>query len=260
MSEAVETDEYVDPFILHARRATVKGAAVLVVQFDAGDPDNAAEIAAGLCTLLEKCGHEAEAQVVASRDPAGLGAVLEAAVTCAAQPLVLVSSAVAAWSMAHVEPLLKAIEAADHVVGRRPAGFPTNLLRRARALARGVLFANPVVDIHSPCRIHRREKIAAIPLQSESNYLDQELLAKATFLRHLIAEVPIPELAEDTNPVLGSLARHDFMDVFRHPRFGRLRPAEDAQREEERDGGPSGEDQQRGADLDKAGPFEDHHA
>ena len=39
------------------------------------------------------------------------------------------------------------------------------------------------------------EKLAAIPLQSGSSFLDLEILAKATFLGHLLSEVEIPPLA-----------------------------------------------------------------
>ena len=39
-----------------------------------------------------------------------------------------------------------------------------------------------------------REKLAAIPLQSASSFLDVEILAKATFFGHLIDEVDVPPL------------------------------------------------------------------
>ena len=61
-------------------------------------------------------------------------------------------------------------------------------------LARRLIFAVPLRDVHSPCRLHRLDKLAAIPLQSASSFLDTEILAKATFLGHLIDEVAIPPL------------------------------------------------------------------
>ena len=84
---------------------------------------------------------------------------------------------------------------------RRPAAG--RAARRASSggsasLPWGSVFAVPVLDVHSPCRLHRREKLAAIPLQSASSFLDVEILAKATFLGHLIDEVDVPAAAPAT--------------------------------------------------------------
>ncbi len=62
------------------------------------------------------------------------------------------------------------------------------------SLVRRLVFAVPLRDVHSPCRLHRLDKLAAIPLQSASSFLDTEILAKATFLGHLIDEVAVPPL------------------------------------------------------------------
>ena len=57
-----------------------------------------------------------------------------------------------------------------------------------------MVFAVPTLDVHSPCRLHRREKLEALSLQSSSRFLDIEILAKGTFLSHLLDEVPVPRL------------------------------------------------------------------
>ena len=94
----------------------------------------------------------------------------------------------------HLDPLLEAIDQADHVVGRRPAGRWENGHAVAGRLPRRLVFAVPLLDVHSPCRLHRLEKLTAIPLQSGSSFLDTEILAKATFLGHLLDEVDVPPL------------------------------------------------------------------
>ena len=43
-------------------------------------------------------------------------------------------------------------------------------------LFRRLIFAVPLHDVHSPCRLHRLEKLQAISLQSESSFLDPEIL------------------------------------------------------------------------------------
>ena len=75
----------------------------------------------------------------------------------------------------------------------RPGGR-AGVLRWLGSLPRRLIFAVPVLDVHSPCQLHRVEKLAAIPLQSGSSFLDLEILAKATFLGHLLSEVEIPPL------------------------------------------------------------------
>lgn len=80
-----------------------------------------------------------------------------------------------------------------------------------------ILFAVPVADMFSPLRMHRREKLQAIPLQSASRLLDVEILAKATFLVQTIEEVAVPDLP---SPEIGSLGP-DLRALFSHPRFQR---------------------------------------
>ena len=118
------------------------------------------------------------------------------------------------WTAEHLEPLLEAIDHCDHVVGRRRAGPLAGCDAGSAGFPWRLIFAVPVDDVHSPCRLHRLEKLAAIPLQSASEFLDVEILAKATFFGHLIDEVPVPAAR-------GRVARgpfwRDFVAVFRRP-------------------------------------------
>src|SRR5438552_2711190 len=84
---------------------------------------------------------------------------------------------------------------------------------RTGALPWWLLFAVPILDVHCPCRLHRLEAMAAIPLQSSSGFVDVEILAKATFLDHLIDEVRVPALA--ALPARATWG--DFVEVFRRP-------------------------------------------
>jgi hypothetical protein len=107
------------------------------------------------------------------------------------------------------------------------------------------LFGVPISDIHTPCRIHRLEKLAAIPLQSTSSFIDVEIPAKATFLTHVIGEVDVPPL----EALPAQTARSDVRAIFRRPSFVRtLRPAEELEREKESADCPGGEDHQTDRD------------
>jgi hypothetical protein len=245
-------DDYEDPFEAHFRREPVTGAGVQVVVIAEGEPDRLEDVARGIVGLLAKRGRKAEASVEPSQYE-GRGAALEKALHDSTLPLVLVTTTQERWSEGHLAPLLEAIDKSDHVVGGRKDTSPVRFARWARSRPWRWLFASPVADVHSPCRLHRREKLGAIPLQSASEFLDIEILAKATFLGHVIDEVEVP-------PLPAKVARGfwgDFLDVFRHPVLKRPSgPPEDPQREDERQDGPGGEDGQGGGDVEEARPFE----
>ena len=126
------------------------------------------------------------------------------------------------------------------------------------SLARRLIFAVPLRDVHSPCRLHRLDKLAAIPLQSASSFLDTEILAKATFLGHLIDEVTVPPLRGQT----GSSGLVDGLESSPAPSAvcRSSGPAEEPQCQSEGDDGPGGEDQDGRADIEQARPLEQHPA
>jgi hypothetical protein len=252
-----------DPFEAALRREPRTGAGVEVLVFDAGDPRRAESIGLGLSGLCKGRGRAARFRVLPSRTDDGLGATLERAAAEAEHPLLIVTSAVANWTPAHLDPLLAAIDQSDHAVGRRPATGLATIRRRLAALVNSSLYAIPVLDVHSPCRIHRREALAAIPLQSESTYVDVELLAKATFLAQLVQEVDVPDLDTDRDPALRALWRHDRHDLLRRPVFRRRPasgPAEEPQRQQEGDDRPGGQHEERGPDLPQPVAEQDHPA
>ncbi|GIW86946.1 MAG: hypothetical protein KatS3mg108_1270 [Isosphaeraceae bacterium] len=239
-----------DPLGDALRRESRRGAAIEVLVRDFGDPDRVQSIGSGLVELARAAGHQASWRTVAVEVHASEGQALQHAIAAASAPLVLYTTAVEPWTAAHLRPLLDAIERADHVLGRRPLRGPMLWQARFRKLIRSILFATPILDPHTPCRLHRREAISAIPLQSESCYVDVELLAKATFLGQIIEEVDVPWLPADENPQRRLLWSHDRADLWRRPVFRPLTgpplsaPAEDPQRDPECPDRPGGENQQ----------------
>lgn len=248
-------DDVFDPFEAHYHREPLPDAGVRVVAMAGADPARAEVIGQDLVDMLVRLGRPAEVVVERLHD-GGRNRALERALADAAFPLVLVTSATEPWTEAHLKPLLAAIDECDHVVGRRSGAALSRLGRWLAAWPWRILFAVPVVDVHSPCRLHRREKLAAIPIQSASDFSDVEILAKATFFGHLIDEVKIPPL-ESARPT-GRWG--DFLEVFRRPVLVRKSaPAEDAKGEQEGDDGPGGEDRQSRGDGDEARPAQQDH-
>lgn len=246
-----------DPLSLHFRRSPLPGAGVRIVAIAGKDASKTREIADGIASLFAERGREAEVVVVEPFD--GRSQAVTCGIEGAVFPLVLVTTAETAWTAAHLDPLLAAIDKADHVIGRRRISLFRKGIRRLSALRWKLIFAVPVIDVHSPCRIHRREKIAEIAFQSTSSFLDIETLAKATFLGHLLDEVPVPYLESHET---GSMF-DDFREVFRKPNFPRpvpeeSSPAEELQGQREGDRGPGEEDQQGNPDdaLADRGPVQ----
>ncbi len=193
-TDAPEPGETDDPFEAHFRREPMPKAGVCVIVLDAGHPEESAIVVESLRTLVSRRGREVECHIVTLDPSQGVGRAIEHGYQASNQPLVLVTSALEAWTEAHVAPLFEAIDHCDHVIGRRPKGPVQRLSVRLRGLLWRGLFAVPVRDVHSPCRLHRRAALDAIPLQSLTDFSDVELLAKATFLGHLIDEVEVPAL------------------------------------------------------------------
>jgi hypothetical protein len=255
-----ETDEFEDPFEVQFRRDPLPDAAVRVIVLVRDEPEGAVEVTRTLERLIAERGRAAESVVVAVGSR-GAGTALREGLEGATVPLVLVTKAGQPWTAEHLDPLLKAIDKCDHAVGRRPLGDLAALGRWLGWLPWKLIFAVPIRDVHSPYQLHRREKLAAFPLQSESAFLDVEILAKATFLGQLLDEVDVPAAESVPVPVSDPVSWRDFVEVCRNPAFlhpSPSGPSEDAEGEHERDDGPDGEDQHRGGDVEPAGPFEDH--
>ncbi len=246
-----------DPFAEHLRREPLPNAGIRIILLADMPAETAEQIVAPLADLVVASGRTVERCVVTVNGD-GLGCSLERGLEGATLPLVLVTTAEEPWTMEHLEPLLDAINQCDHVVGCRQdrarrhwSGVPGLLMRR-------LIFAVPLHDVHSPCRLHRLDKLAAIPLQSSSSFVDTEILAKATFLGHLIDEVAIPPLR---GRVRSTRLWTDVNQVLGHPRFVRSSgPAEEPQCQRESDDDPGGEDQHGSADIEQTCPLEQHPA
>jgi hypothetical protein len=230
-----------DPFEIHSRREPLPNAGIRVILLSELSNDSAAAIIAPLINHIQAIGRQVE-RSIEPVDGSDLRRSLICGLEGATLPLVLVTTALEPWTSAHLDPLLEAIDQADHVVGRRRAAKAENAQRWLGALPRRLLFALPLLDVNSPCRLHRLDKLLEIPLQSTSSFLDTEILAKATFFGHLIAEVNVPSLRGFTT-TRGKWS--DWSHVLRNPQFRRASgPAEESQCQHEGADGPCGEDQQ----------------
>ena len=252
-----------DPFAVHFHREPmgIVGVGVVVLRNGPIDPETATAWHESLAWLRSE-GRPVDV-VARAVDPARprLGDLIEQATATLPHPIVAVVASDAPPTPAHWTPLLKALDQADHVVGGRAAAAWTSLTRRLWQGVRRLVLGVPIADVHSPIRLHRAERLREIPLQSFSSFVDVEILAKATFLGHLLDEPRIPALAGRT------WRKGSFRDrnvVFKRPTFRRppehpSRPLEESQGEPERPDGPGGEDSQgqEYAGVRQAAPIQD---
>jgi glycosyltransferase involved in cell wall biosynthesis len=203
--------------------------------------------------------------------PRGLGAALRTGLAAARHPLLVTCTCDGQYRPEDLKPLLEAINRVDLVTGcrsgrRAPLGW-----RALSALWRGlvrVLFGlsltPPVcwrgwsgsgrrwlarwlfgVRVHDPeCafRLYRRSVFRRIPIQSEGELAQVEILAKANFLGCLMDEVPVAHRAPE-RPAGRTRAQRrqfwrDLRRVFKDPDFGpaALPPEEPAPAEAPADG------------------------
>lgn len=259
----IETEpiDPLDPFAVHFHRETMEGEGVALILL-ADSVGGLGESTLTPCAdWLKNQKRVTETRVIAI-DPAAprLGDRIGKALALVDQPIVAIFSTTEPPTPEHLQPLLKAINQADHVVGRRSAGPLAAVGRWLARIPRRLVFGVPVLDVHSPCRMHRLEKLRTIPLQSGSSFLDTEILAKATFLGHLLDEVAIP-------PLPGRVWRRgwfrDLRLVFKRPTFrppsgveikGSSGPLEQPERQPESSDGPRGEDPQGHENLNLSNP------
>ena len=271
-----ENLDWVHPLDAMAKREPLPNAAVRVIVIATEEEERAAAIGDSLAKQIRQRGRQSEATVVRA-DANGWDRGLERALEVGDEPLVVITTATAPWTSAHLTPLLDAIDRRDHAIGRRHRPMMARVVRWLVALPYRFLFAVPVADIYSPLRIHRREKLAAISLQSSTRFVDVEILAKATFLVQTIEEVDVPDLP---SPQVGPVG-HSVASLFSRPILraadrnqgpsGKSNapveasgsgPAEEAEGQGERADGPGDEDRQGGEDVavGERRPLEHHPA
>lgn len=255
-------DELIDPFEEHMRRDPFHGKGVGVLVLAGPDRAAAGSTAERLLALIAERGREAGSCVVEVTSD-GLGTAIESGLSRIDQPIVIVTGGGTFWDGETLDGFLAAINACDHVVGKRPRGLTGSLGRWVGSIPWRWVFGAPVSDVHSPYTMHRTEKLRAIPLQSRSAFVSIEILAKATFLGHLVDMVDVPE-----HPRLGGrVAWSDVALVFKRPTFKRRPepnegsgPAEDPEGEQEGHDSPHAENGHGRGDLEPARAAEDDGA
>jgi hypothetical protein len=249
------------PLDAFVHREPVQGAGVAVVVVVPAGDDPAQAPSAGEAIAAQLRGRQRVAMVLTPDLTPGRGQAIHRIGRGAEAPVVLVARTTSPLPESVLKALLDAIDRADHVWTRRPVagGWGGRLARWLRNLPARVVLALPVADPHAPFSVHRREKLAAIPLQSRSDFVDIELAAKATFLGHLIDQVDMPDIAR---PAPRADVR-DRLAVLKHPTF-RVEPdppppsapLEDPKGDEERHDGPGRQDEQARPDLGQPGTLE----
>lgn len=183
----------------------------------------------------------------------GFGACLRTAVTEAQHPLLFYTSADYPYNPADLRKLLERIDVRDEILGKqpdlisgcrtgRPAPAPVRwfgqvwrfILRVAVGMQFdpaptwlglrewlhrcfvGWVFGVPLTDVNSAFKLYRTAFLKRVPIQSDSDFVHVELVAKATFLTSIMDELP---LTPRPDPVPRAVWR-DMWHVFTEPEFG----------------------------------------
>src|SRR5579883_2401047 len=150
-----KADEIIDPFEAHFHRDPLPDAGVRVVVIADGDLQKAEHVAESLAALLAEKGRTAEKVVVPLEG--GWNRTWENALAGASLPLVLVTTAVEPWTAAHLDPLLTSINECDISLGCRRASLGVRIKRWLAMRPWRFIFALPLHDVHTPCRLFRLE-------------------------------------------------------------------------------------------------------
>jgi len=186
----------------------------------------------------------------------GYGACLRTALAEARHPLFFYTSLDESYAAGDLKSLLERIEVNDEILDQAPVvvsgcrvGQPKPRLVRLlgsvwRAFCRIVLglpvpaspawlgfreaaysyivwvvFSVPMIDPTSAFKLWRTDFLRRFPIQSDSDFVHVELVAKATFLTQILDEIPLtPRSSPGLTPRRASA---DFWRVLRNPDFGR---------------------------------------
>jgi glycosyltransferase involved in cell wall biosynthesis len=196
----------------------------------------------------------------------GFGAALRTGIRVARYPLVFDTACDYPYPPADLKKLLDAIDSVDLVSGCRTEPVPAGLRhlgRVYRVLARILFGVQPeprptwrgwaawwqgvrlrlvfgirLWDATSAFKLFRKSVLDRLPIQSDTDFVHAELMAKANFLGCLMAEVPIGKLAGTFRGVTElpppSVDRAtEARRVFRRPEF--VVPKEDATASEQKE-------------------------
>ena len=206
--------------------------------------------------VLEKlaAGRVKNLTVLHHDSPKGFGACLRTALPQVKQPLLFYTSPDYPYSPQDLPKLLERISIRDAILNKQadlisgcrtgtaaPSHFAA-IGKAWRLLCRGLLglqleappawlgvrgtlyrwfakftFGVPLADVNSKFKLFRTAFLCRFPLQSDSDFIHTELVAKATFLTSIMDEVPLTPVAAAPPP---SSFRGDFWRVFQNPDFG----------------------------------------
>jgi glycosyltransferase involved in cell wall biosynthesis len=218
---------------------------ILVV--DDGSTDGTA---AALESLAKRVPHM---RVICHETQRGFGACLRDALAEAKHPLLMYAGADYPYTPTDIKPMLERIDLRDEILGKQPdlisgarvgqprptavvltsgawklfwrvfAGLPisdplpwygwSEWWYRARV---GWTFGVPLADVNSAFKLYRTAFLKRFPIQSDSAFVHTELVAKATFLKSIMDEVP---LTPQPHPLPPRSVADDWREVFRNPRF-----------------------------------------
>ena len=221
-----------------------------IIVVDDGSADASREVVAKLAA-----GRVKNLTVVQHDSPKGFGACLRTALSHVKQPLLFYTSADYPYSPQDLPKLLDRISIRDAILNKPPdliSGCRTGRTAPAifaalgkawRLLCRIVLglhlepspawlgvrgtlyrhltkftFGVPLADVNSRFKLFRTAFLCRFPIQSDSEFVHTELVAKATFLTSIMDEVPLAPAVAELPPasVMG-----DFWRVFTNADFGK---------------------------------------
>lgn len=208
------------------------------------------DTAATLADLTKRVPH---LRVLTHDTRCGFGACLRTALAEAKHPLLHYSGVDYPYTPTDIKQMLVRIELRDEILGKQPdlisgarAGQPRPFLVTAagtvwkvfwRAFAglpmaesppwygwgewwyrvrAGFVFGVPLADVNSAFKLYRTAFLKRFPIQSDSDFVHTELVAKATFLTSIMDEVPLTPQPHVPPP--RSIA-DDWRLVFRNPIF-----------------------------------------
>jgi len=189
----------------------------------------------------------------------GFGACLRTALAEARYPLFFYTALDYPYTPSDLRKLLDRIDLRDEILGRKPdlisgcrTGIPTPGLVRWGGFAWRLLwrlfagmpmteptpwhgwgelwyrtraswvYGVPLADINSCFKLFRTAFLKRFPIQSDGDFVHTELVAKATFLKSIMDEVPLTP-KPDPLPSRGDV-RHDCKRVLRAPCFAHEPP------------------------------------